>query len=390
MNQLTFFIDDKLGGVTSLNFNLIKKKPQNLRPLVIHIDNRHDKMTRAGIDYPGCDQRYFITDDHEHRMNALKRLHKLVPENPGALILNYGTEMTMLDHFPVLQTTYQLVHDDYNLNLAKKYGHLIDVFICHNTHMQKRLLEILPNKSNRIFYLPHGIELPSRYREAQAPEKPLRLLFLGRMNRSKGIFDLPQIDEILRNNKVNVEWGCIGAGPELQSLKDSWKNDKVRYFSPETNAEVMDLISSYDVFVLPTKFEGSPVSLLETMAVGLVPVISKLEGGITDIVDSSVGFTPGVNDNQTFAESIIKLDNDRNLLETLSKRCRNVIIEKFDLSKTAEKYHELFGRYEEFYTQKIIQRKRTGFRLDHPMIPSIFTKTIRKNLAFLKNTPKKG
>ncbi len=46
----------------------------------------------------------------------------------------------------------------------------------------------------------------------------------------------------------------------------------------------------HDVFVLPTQFEGSPVSLLETMSAGLVPVITDLPGGIREIVEPAVGF----------------------------------------------------------------------------------------------------
>jgi glycosyltransferase involved in cell wall biosynthesis len=379
-NSLVFFIDDKLGGVSSLNYNLIKKIPEGVRPLVIHTDNVQDTMTRAGIDYPGCDQLYFKTDHFEHRMLALKRLHSMVPQQVGALVLNYGTEMTMLDHFPVKQTTYQLIHDNYNLNLAKKYGHVVDVFICHNTYIQEQLHQIFPNRKNDVYYLPHGIEIPKKTRKSGEANKPLRLLFLGRMNPSKGIFDLPVIDDMLQKNGVKVEWGCVGSGPELEALKKIWQPDYVSYFSPETNAEVMDLIVGYDVFVLPTKFEGSPVSLLETMGTGLVPVISKLPGGIMDVVDSNIGFTPDVDDNSSFAQAIIKLNNDRELLEKLSVNCRNRIEEKFNLSETAKRYHDLFSKFSELYKVKHLHKKRTGFRLDHPLIPASLTGFIRKKL----------
>lgn len=384
MNEIVFCIDDKLGGVSSLNLNLIKKMPLDKRPLVIHIDNVHDTLARAGIDYPGCSQQFFITDNFEHRLKALSRLHGMVPKQQGALVLNYGTEMTMLDHFPVLQTTYQLIHDNYNLDLAIKYGHVVDVFICHNTYIQKQLIAAFPERTNDIHYLPHGIELPKKFRKSRNADEPLRLLFLGRMNKAKGIFDLPIIDEILKKNNVIVQWGCIGAGPELETLKRNWHSGNVEYYSPISNDEVMDLISNYDVFVLPTKFEGSPVSLLETMGVGLVPVISRLPGGITDIVDASVGFTPKVDDNDSFAKAIIQLHNDRALLNQLSENCKNVIRKRFNLSDTAVAYHNLFYRYRELKKHNVLSKKRTGSRLDHPLFPSFFTNVIRRVIYMLK------
>ena len=133
-----------------------------------------------------------------------------------------------------------------------------------------------------------------------------------------------------------------------------------------------------DVFVLPTKFEGSPVSLIEAMSVGLVPVISDLPGGITDIVKEDIGFRIPIDDNKGFAAAIIKLDKDRTLLEQLSVNCRNKIIEQYDVKKTAVPYHELFSKYKELYKKKQLKKMKVGARLDQPFIPSFVTSFIRK------------
>lgn len=377
-HSIIFFIDDKLGGVSSLNYNLIKKRPAGSRPLVIHIDHAEERMTRAGIDYIGCDQLYFHTSNAEHRIHALKRLHELVPEQPGALILNYGTEMAMLDHFPVRQTTYQLVHDNFNVELARNYGHVVDVFICHNSHIQKQLQQLMPHRTADIFFLPHGIELPEKYRQAGEANQPLRLLFLGRMTRTKGIFDLPVIAQLLRSKGVEVEWGCVGSGPELEQLKQSWdERDRVQYFSPATNAEVMELIAGYDVFVLPTKFEGSPVSLLETMGAGLVPVISKIPGGITDVVDDTMGFTPPMDDNAAFADAIEFLNSNRSVLYEMSSNCREKIKSSYDLNVTAASYINLINDYAAHHHPKKLLKRTIGSRLDKKWIPPFITHLIR-------------
>jgi len=378
-NHIVFFIDDKMGGVSSLNYNLIKQCPAGITPLVIHINHADDKMAKAGINYPGCDQLYFKTNNQEHRLQALKRLRSLVPDQEGALILNYGTEMAMLDHFPVKQTTYQLVHDSYNVNLARKYGHVVDVFICHNTHIQNELQQLFPERKDDIFYLPHGIEMPNLVRQPSNAQQPLRLLFLGRMIKTKGIFDLPAIDRLLLDKGVSAKWGCVGSGPERDALQKNWQeNSRVNYFSPATNAEVMKLIADYDVFVLPTKFEGSPVSLLETMGCGLVPVITRLPGGITDIVNDSLGFTPAIDDNEAFAEAIALLHHNRAALNERSQKCIEKIRADFDLIITAARYFDLMIDYKSHYHSKKLMQLPVGSRLDKKWVPAYFTYFIRK------------
>lgn len=377
--QLIYFIDNKLGGVTSLNYNLASHPVEGMVQMVIHIEQKEWKMSRANLHYPVEKEIYFQYSGDEHSYQTLKRLRNLVPEEEGAMVLNYENEMAMLDHYPVKQTTYQLVHDDYNVRLAKKYGHIVDVFICHNTIIFEALKSLFPGRHGEIFYLPHGVAIPPVYREHTGKQDTLKLLFLGRMTSRKGIFDLPVISAYLKEQGVQHEWLCIGNGPELEELKRQWVDaDNVRFVSPATNKEVIRLCAGQDVFVLPTKFEGSPVSLLETMSAGLVPVITRLPGGITDIVSTEIGFAVEMDNNKAFADAITALYKDRSLLKAMSVQCRKKVISQFDVSHTALAYHRLFMRYKEFYQTKKIKKLKVGARLDHPLIPAPLTNLFRR------------
>lgn len=376
---LVYFVDNKLGGVTSLNYNLASNPISGTEQWVIHIEQEEWKMSRANLHYPVDKELHFHYSGDEHSYKTLKRLRKLVPDREGAMVLNYENEMAMLDHFPVKQTTYQLVHDDYNVRLAKKYGHIVDVFICHNTIIYEALKALFPERCSEIFYLPHGVTIPSLFREHQNDQGKLKLLFLGRITSSKGIFDLPVISKYLKESGVEFEWVCIGNGPELDTLKSLWNEPGlITFVSPSTNKEVMDICARQDVFVLPTKFEGSPVSLLETMSAGLVPVITRLPGGITDIVSEDIGFAIEMDNNRAFADAINTLYINRELLKKMSVNCRKKVMSGFDVKVTAQAYHSLFLRYREFYKPKVIQKLKVGARLDHPLIPASVTKLIRK------------
>ena len=377
--NIIYFLDNKLGGVTSLNFNLASNAPAGIKQTVIHIDAEEWLLSRAGISFPVEREIYFNFSELENSYSMIKKLHKIIPDEEGALILNYEKEMWVLDHYPAKQTTFQLVHDSWNVGLAKNYGHISDVFICHNTVIYKELTNLFPERIKDIFYLPHGVKIPAKYRQGTNEKKILQLLFLGRMVPAKGIFDLLQINDLLSARNVEFEWTCIGNGPDLAKLKLQWNpRDKVKFLSPASNDEVLSVCADMDVFVLPTKFEGSPVSLLETMSAGLVPIITDLPGGITDIVKEEIGYRIPIGDNHGFANAIETLYNDRELLNKLGSNCRKKIIEEFDVKQTARAYHELFMRYKDFYKEKARKKTKIGARLDHPLIPSSISKTIRK------------
>lgn len=386
---IIYCIDNKLGGVTSLNYNLIAHCPiPTAKQWVIHIDMQEWEMSRANMQYP-ADRELFLTySGKDNIYSVLRKLRKMLPNSEGALVLNYETEMAMLDHHSVRQTTYQLVHDDYNVNLATKYGHVVDVFICHNRYIYQQLVNLFPQRTPDIHFLPHGVHIPDAARQPLPEGRPIRLLFLGRMTEAKGIFDLPLISEELSAQGIPFEWTCIGNGPQLEQLKQQWPaSAPVTFLSPSSNQEVIDICTAQDVFVLPTRFEGTPVSLLETMSVGLVPVITGLPGGIKEIVDPGIGYTLPVGNYRAFAKSIAELHRNRHKLQELSIACRKKVVEQFDVRLTSMAYHALFDGYKKYYKPKALHKLKVGARLDQLKLGNLITRGIR-SLYEMRNNKK--
>lgn len=80
---------------------------------------------------------------------------------------------------------------------------------------------------------------------------------------------------------------------------------------------------------MPTYFEGLPMSLLECMSYGVVPVITPV-GSIPEVVvDGNNGLFIKVKDTDCIVEAIRKINSDRNLLNRLSVNARNTIFSKF-------------------------------------------------------------
>lgn len=80
---------------------------------------------------------------------------------------------------------------------------------------------------------------------------------------------------------------------------------------------------------MPTYFEGLPMSLLECMSYGVVPVITPV-GSIPEVVvDGNNGLFIKVKDTDSIVDAISKINSDRNLLNRLSVNARNTIFSKF-------------------------------------------------------------
>jgi glycosyltransferase involved in cell wall biosynthesis len=192
------------------------------------------------------------------------------------------------------------------------------------------------------------------------------------MTENKGIFDLPAIDRKLAEAGVSVVWTLAGDGPGRPELKRQWDAPHVQFVTPETNDLLLALAAQHDVFVLPTRFEGFPVSLLEAMAAGLVPVVTNLPGGISEVVHENVtGYKLAAFDVNAFAQAILELDSNRDRVSEMGRRARALVSEKFDIRERVNDYQSLFARWRE------LRRNRPkdlvlpyGSRLDKRWIPN--------------------
>ena len=151
--QIVYCIDNKLGGITSLNYNVINNRTAGGNSqYVINIEQKESRYTKANIRFPADKELFFTYSVKDNAYAVIKRLYHLVPPGPGALVLNDSLEMQMLDHYATEKTVYQLVHDEYNFGLAQQSGHIVDVFIAHSRFFYDKLIAAFPSRASEIFF----------------------------------------------------------------------------------------------------------------------------------------------------------------------------------------------------------------------------------------------
>jgi glycosyltransferase involved in cell wall biosynthesis len=218
---------DKMGGVININASLVERGAAGAMP-------QHVVLTRNALDHEARFPGTFAADSVtrveyalpiENLHAVLSRLWRAIPAGEGVLVANDLLELAMLHLHDPQRAVMQIVHGDYDYyyNLAERHEAVIDVFIAYSQTVYNTLKRRLPARARDIHYLPYAIELPARVRTPHLG--PLRLLFLGRLDRAKGVFDLPVIDVLLVQRGVDARWTIIGAGPAEAEVRTAWARD---------------------------------------------------------------------------------------------------------------------------------------------------------------------
>ena len=108
--------------------------------------------------------------------------------------------------------------------------------------------------------------------------------------------------------------------------------------------DVPPLLDAHDVFLLTSDHEGLPLSLLEAMGHGVVPVVSDLESGIREVVDQSNGVLVPVDDLEGYARAIVHLDKHRDELVAKSAAARERVRE-FSIEAMTDRWLTLLSEH---------------------------------------------
>ena len=376
--EIIFTFPIALGGVSSFNFNIINnsKLLKHFYSKVILMKYKNETRPIFTEKFNVDEQIIFEISDSENQYHLQKRLNKLLGNAKGAIVTDNGLTIEAARRFENPKTVFSLIHDYYYVNQQVKLNDWADVVIAHSSFFSDAVFASNPDIwVDRVFYIPYGVkqlnEYPPKNKEA------LNLVFLGRLERSKGVLKLFEIQKLLLAKQVKVNWTIIGKGSLKNELIEQWGNEAISFYEPNSTDEVYNLLREQDIFVFPTTFEGTPVAILEALACGVVTIVNDLPGGIRDIVIEEIGFRCKGNANEVYADCIVTLNEDKKLLSDMQFHCFELAHSNYDVNNNADNYVKLFMKYE------ILARKekspiRKLQRLDRPFFPNWMTTLIRK------------
>jgi len=191
-----------------------------------------------------------------------------------------------------------------------------------------------------------GVPLPAGgSRHVGRPGKQgISIISVGRVIvQDKRMDRVPVIAKALAERKVDYHWRVLGDGQYLPTLRRELKELGLleRFDLPGSAAPsaVAEALSRADVFVLPSDSEGTPNALLEAMAHGAVPVVSRIDGSTTGIVEHlSNGCLCEPSDPTAFAGAIAELAANQAQLRAQGENAANTIARQFSLEAFTNRF----------------------------------------------------
>lgn len=237
--------------------------------------------------------------------------------------------------------------------LAEKWtGKMKVALICASEADRQTGLAYNIAPAGKLITIRHGIAKPEFKDRENAREKlnikqNYRVIgTIANFYKTKGLKYLLQAAKKVIDTFPDVEFVIIGDGdlrPALEKqIKELEISNNIQLSGQISNAS--QLLSAFDIFVLPSVKEGFPYALLEAMHAQL-PIIATTVGGVPEIIqDSKNGILVPPTDDEALTIAINKLLQNKNLAEQFARQANSDVNTKFTLQEMIEKTAALYEK----------------------------------------------
>ena len=301
-----------LGGVDRCVLNLARElgraNPAHRLHLVLTSSNRVEADPDALRAFATVT---FLSSDESDRRQALERLltaadvvinahsragYDLLPDlaRPG--------RATWMSYLHVVDEDSAGRPVGFPFLAARQHGDLIDYFLVISHRLRRWCLNVGIPGREKIRLLPNAptVRPPTdaaalaiaiaKCRRTYSSDDPIRILYSGRFDRQKGVDRLGQIAAGLARRRVPFDLTLLGK-TVFASAPPPLAMPGVRVL-PATvdDRELARRYAEADVLILPSRWEGIPLAVLEAMAFGTIVVATRVGAVDEVVVDGTTGF----------------------------------------------------------------------------------------------------
>ena len=182
----------------------------------------------------------------------------------------------------------------------------------------QRSLASCPEPPRRIEVVPYGATpaVARAHVAAHDRSRPLRALFVGHLSQRKGLADLHEAIESVRGL---VALTLIGPRATVDCPALDRVIEAHRWIPRVPHARVLDLMTEYDVLVLPSLVEGFGLVITEALSRGLPVITTPHTGGPDLMTDGREGFIVPIRSPDAIADRLTRLAEDRDLLAAMAE-----------------------------------------------------------------------
>jgi L-malate glycosyltransferase len=209
----------------------------------------------------------------------------------------------------------------------------------YNVHKE---IEVIPNFVDTQLFT--RMDKPD-VRNTVAPLGEKVLIHISNFRLVKRVTDVIRIFDLVQK-KIPSKLLLVGDGPDRSSCENLSRElklgDRVMFLGKQ--AELVELLSASDLFLMPSQSESFGLSALEAMSCG-VPVISSSVGGLPELnVHGETGYIAEIGDVERMAKYAIELLTNDVRHEMFAKAGRRRAVENFDIEQIVVLYERHYER----------------------------------------------
>jgi glycosyltransferase involved in cell wall biosynthesis len=225
-----------------------------------------------------------------------------------------------------------------------------DVVLAVSERDRQQMIEVERIPPDRITVLPNGVPSSSANgasvrSELGVPPEVGLIGAVGRLYAQKGYDDLIRAIALLKASYAGP-FRCliVGRGPDEESLRALIDElDLAREVQLiGRRDDIPDVVRVLDIAVLPSKYEGSPLAIMEYMA-GAAPIVATAVGGVPELIEDGVqGLLVRPEDPRALADAMQRLLEDRALATRLGDAARERQRANYDLDVVVRRLEDLY------------------------------------------------
>ena len=242
--------------------------------------------------------------------------------------------------------------------VAGTFG-MADKLIVLTPTLHDTIREICADQSDmesRMIVMPNSVKLPKKpddhdgdgaFSGGDDGRTPHSILFLGRICEDKGIRELKDAVEAVSDTypDVKLTLGGIWEDTQLKALVEE-RPDLISHAGWITGEKKEEALKRSEIFVLPSYYEGHPVSVIEAMAYGCLVVATDVGGIPMMVTDGRTGLLVKPRDVKGLTDALLRaLSPDFSSAKAeIVSNARSLVEKDYDIDRYIER---LIGIYEE-------------------------------------------
>jgi len=376
MQLITCF---SLGGAEKLVFDLAagldKKKFEVFVCAMGTIKDEIEETICKDLQKKGVKTLLLGKPANRRRIEAALKLRNYIKENNIAILHThcqspdfYGKISAFLARTPLVFSTihnvvgYRAIHESILKKLTTRYvaiSETVKQYAVSDLGLPSGKIEVIYNAVDFQKYTPITIDKNAKLQELGIPIGRKIVTTVGTCHKRKGhIYLIEAAERVLERfpDTLFLLVGDTSAEPDLTNeIKRRANAKKLRgkFLLMGKRVDVPEILSITDVFVLPSLWEGLPISLLEAMASGIPAVVTNVGSNAEVVTDEVNGFTVPPKNSLLLAERIDELLADRQKADTIGAEGQKTVKESFGMTRFVEKHEQLYLRHLELMNRNI-------------------------------------